>query len=282
MRNVDEAVRMVALTSGATLALATSGSGPVPMILVHGYSMSLECWDRIIGLMPPAFTAYRYDLRGFGRSGRAAHYTLEDHAVDLAALMATLGLSSAVLVGHSLGANVVQIATMRAPAIARALVLANARSLGLPAPDRVLAAVDERIRAYGTRAQNHAVLAERIGAYFDPRNVTRAELDRFLDLALLADTAALRQTLDALYAAPPLPPERFAAVATAVLLVCGETDAVTPTDAARPNLRLYPDATLVTIADAGHSPMWEKPESWASAVFGFLQRRVLSAVDVRT
>jgi pimeloyl-ACP methyl ester carboxylesterase len=38
---------------------------------------------------------------------------------------------------------------------------------------------------------------------------------------------------------------------------------------------VVPDAELVLVPRAGHSPMWERPDAWAQPVLEFLNRRLL-------
>lgn len=256
------------------LAYRTGGDGGMATIFIHGYSMSLDVWDRVFDLLPAGFRGYAYDLRGFGRSGGAATYTLEDHVADLFGFMDALGIERAVLIGHSLGANIGQMALVAEPQRVEAFVMSNGPARNRPAPDPVAGMVAERIKAYGTIDQNRHVLQQRMGKYFDPRNVTADELNRFVEIGARSKTEALRQTLQGLYSHPAIPPEKFAAYRGPVLIVDAEMDRMTPLEAAEPLRQVLPQSELVTIAGSGHSPMWEKPDVWAETVFGWLDRNV--------
>ena len=90
------------LSSGAVLAYKTSGTGSVPMVLLHGYSLSLDAWDRVAERFPSC-TVVRYDLRGFGRSSHPGDYGYASHVRDLSEVLDLLGLQRPVLVGPFVG-----------------------------------------------------------------------------------------------------------------------------------------------------------------------------------
>jgi pimeloyl-ACP methyl ester carboxylesterase len=242
------------------------------VIFIHGYSLSLDSWERVLDLLPAGFRGYAYDLRGFGRSGGAAGYTLEDHVADLFRFMDALKIERAVLIGHSLGANIGQMALVAEPQRVKAFVMSNGPARNLPAPDPVAGMVAERIKAYGTIDQNRRVLQQRMGKYFDSRNVTDDEMRRFVEIGARSKTEALRQTLQGLYSHPIIPSEKFAAYRGPVLIVDAEMDSMTPLEGAKPLMQVLPQAEMATIASSGHSPMWEKPQAWSDAVYGFLLR----------
>lgn len=49
-----------------------------------------------------------YDVRGHGKSSRSESYDLKDHVEDLRYLMDALNVSSAHILGHDMGASLVE------------------------------------------------------------------------------------------------------------------------------------------------------------------------------
>jgi pimeloyl-ACP methyl ester carboxylesterase len=80
------------------------GTGP-PVVLIHGYPLSGRAWDRQVpALLAAGHRVITYDRRGFGNSSQpTAGYDYDTFAADLHALLDTLDLRGAVLVGHSMG-----------------------------------------------------------------------------------------------------------------------------------------------------------------------------------
>lgn len=75
-------------------------------VLVHGLSSSHHIWDLVIPRLAP-HRVLAYDQRGHGESDKPeSGYGFEEVAEDLAALIDNAGLPSAIVAGHSWGANV--------------------------------------------------------------------------------------------------------------------------------------------------------------------------------
>jgi non-heme chloroperoxidase len=80
------------------------GAGPA-VVLIHGYPLSGRAWDKQVPvLLDAGHRVITYDRRGFGKSSQpTTGYDYDTFATDLAALMDTLDLHDATLVGHSMG-----------------------------------------------------------------------------------------------------------------------------------------------------------------------------------
>ena len=75
------------------------------LILLHGGSAHAHWWDHIASALGQDYRILALDLRGHGDSNwmQPPAYEIEDYVADLAAFVATLGLTSFILLGHSLG-----------------------------------------------------------------------------------------------------------------------------------------------------------------------------------
>ena len=76
-----------------------------PIILLHGMRDHARSWDWIASALEDRYHVIAPDLRGHGDSewADAASYTLAAFVLDLADVVAALGLERFALVGHSLG-----------------------------------------------------------------------------------------------------------------------------------------------------------------------------------
>src|SRR5881396_475806 len=101
---------------GTRLRIIDSGNG-TPVVLIHGIGASLYAWR--YALPPLVAAGYRvvaFDNRGFGFSDKPAHgYSTSDYARLVVALLDSLGISSAVLVGHSMGGEIAAETALRHP-----------------------------------------------------------------------------------------------------------------------------------------------------------------------
>ncbi len=80
------------------------GEGPV-VTFSHGWPLSSDAWDgQMLFLAQNGFRVIAHDRRGHGRSSQASSGNdMNGYADDLAAVIETLGLKQATLVGHSTG-----------------------------------------------------------------------------------------------------------------------------------------------------------------------------------
>jgi pimeloyl-ACP methyl ester carboxylesterase len=108
----------------------TEGAGP-PILLVHGYNLSIEDWEPVTGLLDGR-EVIAADLVGFGGSDRPADisYNLECQQRYLVGFMDAVGIERAVLVGHSIGGAIVgQVASLAPERVAGTVFIAPA---GIP------------------------------------------------------------------------------------------------------------------------------------------------------
>ncbi|GAA3063584.1 alpha/beta fold hydrolase [Actinokineospora globicatena] len=107
----------VTTSDGVALNVVESGSGPVTVVLIHGWTMDHASWDLVVGGLAGA-RVVRFDLRGHGASGAAPQgtATIARIADDLAEVIAaTAPTGPVVLGGHSLGGMTLMALAERHP-----------------------------------------------------------------------------------------------------------------------------------------------------------------------
>lgn len=166
---------------GATLgALRWPGLVGVPTVLaVHGITANAWSWDPLAHHLAGGAQLVAIDLRGRGRSHEApGPFGIRQHADDVAAIAEQLDAGPLVLVGHSMGAFVVEMAAERHPALVADVVLVDGGTpLTAVEPGEVDAALDaalgpviERVRtvwpdrvSYQSMWASHPAFVEGIG-----------------------------------------------------------------------------------------------------------------------
>lgn len=95
------------LTSGKTsngTAWNRCGNGPT-LVLLHGVGMNKSVWAPEVNLLRENFDVLIYDMWGHGESDLPnRELNLSDYTKQLADLLTELGIDSAVVAGHSMGA----------------------------------------------------------------------------------------------------------------------------------------------------------------------------------
>src|SRR3954467_9456999 len=95
----------------ASYLVGVAGSGPA-VVLLHGYPQTHYCWRRVAPALAASHTVVALDLRGYGetrapRGGRdGAGYSKREMGADVAAILDSLGIDRAAVVGHDRGGRV--------------------------------------------------------------------------------------------------------------------------------------------------------------------------------
>ncbi len=180
--------------------------GPV-VLAVHGITGSHGVFQRMASALGGEAVLVAPDLRGRGRSsGLPGPYGMRSHADDVIAVLDHLGVESAPVIGHSLGAFVATTAALRHPGRVACLVLVDG-GIAPPLPEgvdpaAVLAgvlgpALSRLERTFESREQ-HLAFWRAHPAFSDPALWDR-DLEALIDDDLVGDPPELRSraSLDA-------------------------------------------------------------------------------------
>jgi pimeloyl-ACP methyl ester carboxylesterase len=258
---------------GTSLRVRMTGPKDAPaVLLLHGFGSSLETWEPWAQSLSGAYRIVRFDLPGCGLSeaDRTGNYR-DARSLDLVkALMDTLGIEKAVLVGNSMGGRIAWRFAAAFPERTRKLVLISPDGFASPgfeygkAP-QVPAAL-QLMKYFLPRSLLRTNLAP---AYGDPSRLSDATVDRYYELLLApGDREAMIERMQQTVLQDPIPMLRQITAPT--LLVWGQKDRLIPFSNSADYLSALPDARLVSFADLGHVPHEEAPAQSLAEVTKFL------------
>ena len=93
---------------GIPIAYDDSGSGSPALVFVHGWSCDRGYWRHQMPAFEASHRVVAVDLAGHGDSGAGrSSWTMPAFGADVAAVVDDLGLEQVVLIGHSMGGDVV-------------------------------------------------------------------------------------------------------------------------------------------------------------------------------
>jgi non-heme chloroperoxidase len=102
--NLAYSMSTITTKDGTEIYYKDWGKGPV-VTFSHGWPLSSDAWDgQMLFLVQNGFRVVAHDRRGHGRSSQASSGNdMNGYADDLAAVIESLDLKDAMLVGHSTG-----------------------------------------------------------------------------------------------------------------------------------------------------------------------------------
>ena len=237
------------------------------VVFVHGAGLDHSWWglqSRYFGYH--GFNVLAVDLPGHGRSEGPALPTIEAMADWTFALLQSVKIGKAALVGHSMGSLISLEFAARHPGCAEKIALIGT-AYPMEVSDGFLDAAKRNDQAaydmetiWGHAAQVPLAGNPNPGMWM--YGDTLARLARLAPGVLHADLSACNAYAGGLEAA--------ARVKCPVLFVLGERDVMTPPKAARNLAQALSDARTVTIGLSGHSLMAEAPDATLDALIGFL------------
>lgn len=112
---------------GVKLHYLTAGHGSKPLVLLHGYAETSLMWRPIMPLLAEQFTVIAPDLPGIGDSAIPADgLDMKTAAIRMHALVRSLGVVKARVVGHDIGLMVAYAYAAQFPADVEQLVVMDA------------------------------------------------------------------------------------------------------------------------------------------------------------
>ena len=244
-----------------------------PVLFLHGLGASMYAWRRNLAAVAAAgFRVIAFDNRGFGLSDKPPAPSDNAAYARLAiALMDSLRLTDAVLVGHSMGGAIAAQVAIEYPPRVRGLVLVGSAGLGAREPLLFRVARWPVLGAAALALRGRGFTARLLrSTYFDPGKVTEADVDQYYaPVAQPEYGRALRGVLQQF---------RFTAlegrldrIAAPTLVLWGEEDRWVPMGLGRALAAGIARSAFVSVPRAGHSFQEEAPDEVNHLVIRFLK-----------
>jgi pimeloyl-ACP methyl ester carboxylesterase len=126
VQDVSPFTEREAALDGVRIHFRIGGSGS-PVVLLHGFAETSHMWDPVLPHLAAGHTVIVPDLRGAGGSSRPDDgYDKKTMAQDIHALLGSLGVDKATIVGHDIGLMVAYAYAAQYPAQTERVVLMDA------------------------------------------------------------------------------------------------------------------------------------------------------------
>jgi len=108
--------RITLSADGVPISYEVHGDGEPTLVFVHGWSCDARYWGAQVPYFSMRHRVITLDLAGHGHSGLGrSRYTMESFGEDVAAVVKAAGAERAILIGHSMGGQVIACAARILP-----------------------------------------------------------------------------------------------------------------------------------------------------------------------
>ncbi len=239
------------------------------IVLSHGAGGSHAAWFQQVPVLADAgYQVVTWDTRGFGNSTFTSGVLGTDAAVaDLTAVLDALDLAQVHLVGQSMGGWWATAFAVAHPQRLRSLTLSNTvAGLWTDALVRHFATFMQHVPDFdGDRLGVHSA----ISASFAARDPAGAFLYQQLNTFHHPPMAAVGRALTGGH----VEHAALDALGIPILVITGSDDELFPAPLIIESASRLATATVVEIADAGHSPYFERPDEYNAALVAFVAAR---------
>lgn len=250
--------------------------GAPPLVLIHGLTSSTRIWDAVVPMLATTHRVIRIDLLGHGRSAKptGGGYLIPEQARRVGAVLDQLGITHAVVIGHSTGGMVATSLAEQRRNLVSALALLDAGPsadafisngiVGELLLEPVIGQLLWRLRTDSLIRKAASTAVSRPGV-----EVPQTMVDDVRETTYHAFTATEQASTDFLKQDPL--PDRLAPLDVPLLVIWGADDRRwRPASASQ--FRTVPGAEIELLPGIGHSAIIEDPQHTADLLLAFVAK----------
>lgn len=257
---------------GMTFRVREQGPENAPVIvLIHGFSYSLESFDAWAENLASDYRVVRFDLPGHGLTGPdpQRRYSVDQTVALTTSLLDALGHDDVVLAGNSLGGLVAWRLAAQQPERVSRLILLAPGGFSINGVTEEPVAVPAPVAFFMTSAPQAMIGAASTGLFGDPTRMP-ADLPGRVH-ALMREPGVGQALVERLEVFTlPAPESDLARVEADTLILWGELDRMVPVDHGPRFVEHMPSARLDVMPGFGHVVHEEAPAESLERVRAFL------------
>jgi len=247
---------------GVTLCYETFGDpADPPIVLVMGLATQMIAWDDELCRMlaERGFRVVRFDNRDVGLSSKikGGSYTLDEMAGDARGLLEWLGVSSAHVVGASMGGMIAQLVAADFPERTLSLtsIMSSTGNPNLPrAPPEAMARLNtpapnpnENLEAF----LDHSVEGAQVMAGTYPVDAAKVREDALATFRRCYYPIGFQRQYAGIMASPDRRP-KLKTITAPTVVIHGDADPLVPLAGGRDTAENIPGAELIIVPGVGH------------------------------
>ncbi len=261
----------IATKDGVSLFYTVEGPEDAPWLIAsNSLATTHAMWDPQVAELSKIRRVLRFDTRSHGRSSIPdADYGFETLADDIVAMMDSLGIAKADVMGLSMGGMTALAVAIKHPSRIERMICCDARA---DAPDPYKAMWDSNIEKVGQTGTTEVIADATLERWFtetyraNPANADT--LDKVREMILGTSAAGYLRAARCLRSLDLL--KDLPSITSPSLFVVGDSDPAAPVPVMQEMADKTPGGTLAVIPHAAHLSNIEQPEAFTATVAGFL------------
>lgn len=250
--------------NGIDMHYVRTGGDKPPLVLLHGLMLSGACWTPFARTLEQDYDIIMPDARGHGYSSAPNQgYSYDNLATDVVNLIDAFGLTSPVLLGHSMGGMTAAVVASLRPGRLRGLILVD--------PTFLTPRLQREVHESDIAEQHRQVLACSKEDYMAEARARHSH--RSQEIIELFVQARFQTSIRAFEVLTPPNPDYIQLINTLdvpSLLVIGDNGSIVSTQMATELTNINQHLQVAQIGGAGHAVPYDQPESFLAVVQNFL------------
>jgi pimeloyl-ACP methyl ester carboxylesterase len=246
-----------------------------PVLLVMGSGSRGRVWDlhQVPALTAVGYRVITFDNRGIPPTDECTQgFTIDDMMEDTAALIRTLGIGPCLVVGTSLGAQIVQELLLAHPELVEKAVLMATRGRADPMR-RAMAEAEIALYESGVRLPPRYAAVVRATQNLSPRTLADpGRAQDWLELFELSRPTGRGDRIQLDFSAMADRLSAYRAISRPCRVISFSDDMVTPPGLGREVAEAIPGATFDLIEGCGHYGYLEDPETVNKSIIEFFRQ----------
>ncbi len=233
-------------------------------------------WKYLVHGFKGKYRLVAYDLRGYGGSDKPLKVSLRDYISDLGVLLNELGikLSKVVLVGHSFGCIIAQEFSVGRD-VGGLVLIGPVAKLEPDFIDKIAWNLPPILWRKVFFTLNPLTRKLYKDLFFSPSTPNEVFEEFIVDNKKYIESLPPHVFRYTKYLVGYEATEKLRKVKAPTLIIVGEYDKVTPPKHAELISKLIPNSKLLTIPNAGHLILYEKPKELVRLIDAFIKGKVL-------
>jgi len=242
------------------------------LLLISGLSSRTDVWSKIVDDLAKHFLVTSFDNRGAGQTTQPKeNYTIEQMANDVNVFMDAIGISSAYVIGHSMGGAILQSLCINYPQKVKGAIIAASTSK-INEAGYMLLETTAKLIAGGVAIDLiiDSVIPLLFGsAFLKNKEQLKEEIIRMREDPYAQSYEGYIGQLNALRTVDLTP--NLNKIKCPILVLAGLEDILLPAEHSKKIADLIPNAKYEVFDDCGHMLNREKPKEFVDHILRFFR-----------